>query len=360
MGDIEKKKDPRPGRVRRALGRRGQDGALAPFGVVYVALLGLGTVGALVVYLLLVAFVPGASGTRLDAMKTALLVVAGSGAGAGLYVQYRKQQTDEAKSALDHANSRRDQDKLFTERYTQAVAQLGIPAAAVRLGGVYALARIADDSERDRPTCIKVLCAYLRMPYDPKTAEPAEQQVRTTAQTVITERLHHDHPSYWSGAEVDLTGAHLINLKFDGITTGTFTATGATFSGYAGFDEATFSGDAWFGGATFSGDAGFGRATFSGVAMFDKATFSKGARFGRAAFSGVASFFKATFSGDGWFGGATFSRVALFRGATFGGGAGFDEATFNRTWVPVWPDGFAEPTGIVWEPTDSADPATLS
>ena len=122
MGDLDNM-DRRRG-LRR---RQGSDRSLAPFGAVYLALLGLGTIGALAVYLLLIAFVPGASGTRLDAMKTALLVVAGSGAGAGLYVQYRKQQTDEAKSALDHANSRRDQDKLFTERYTQAVAQLGRP-----------------------------------------------------------------------------------------------------------------------------------------------------------------------------------------------------------------------------------------
>jgi uncharacterized protein YjbI with pentapeptide repeats len=293
---------------------------LAPFGAVYLVLLGLGTVGALAVYLLLLAFVPGASGTRLDAMKTALLVVAGSGAGAGLYVQYRKQQTDEAKSALDHANSRRDQDKLFTERYTQAVAQLGNPAAAVRLGGVYALARIADDSVRDRPTCLEVLCAYLRMPYDPDDpdTEPAERQVRTTAQSAIAARLRPDHPGFWADAQVNLADAYLIEPQFDNITVDSFTATRATFSGDAKFGEATFSGEAHFGKATFSREAHFGEATFSREAWFGEATFSREAWFG-----------EATFSGDAWFGKARFDAAAGFSEATFGGDAGFSEAKFS-------------------------------
>ena len=401
MGELEKKDKHRLWR-----GRQGSDGRLAPFGAVYVALLGLGTVGALVVYLLLITFVPGASGSRLDAMKTALLVVAGSGAGAGLYVQYRKQQTDEAKSSLDHANSRRDQDKLFTERYTTAAAQLGnTNSAAIRLAGVYALARIADDSERDRPTCLKVLCAYLRMPYDPDNpqTEPAERQVRTAAQTAIAERLHPDHPGFWRDARVDLTDAYLIDLDFRGITVGEFKAdrarisgdaqfgeatfsegarfVGATFNGgarfdeatfdkCAGFREATFGGIAEFGRATFGGNAEFGKAEFNGNVKFDPATFNAGARFdwatfnGNAEFDGVtfpggASFGKATFNGYTHFSAATFVGPALFLGATFGGytqfdgatfpgGADFGAAKFRRGHAPVWPAGWAEPAGIVW------------
>jgi hypothetical protein len=115
-----------------------------------------------------------------------------------LYVSYRKQRTDVA-------NHGRDQDKLFTERYTAAVAQLGNPAPAVRLGGGYALARIADDSARDRPTCLKVWCAYLRMPYD--TDDPAkadEREVRPTAQATLAERFRSYNPGCWAEAEIDL------------------------------------------------------------------------------------------------------------------------------------------------------------
>lgn len=345
--------------------RQGSDGLLAPFGAAYLALLGLGTVGALVVYLLLVTFVPGASGNRLDAMKTALLVIAGSGAGAGLYVQYRKQQTDEAKSALDHANSRRDQDKLFTERYTQAVAQLGNPAAAVRLGGVYALARIADDSVRDRPTCLKVLCAYLRMPYDPDDPafDAAERQVRNTAQTVLAERLRRDHHGFWLDATVDLTGAHLINPDFHGITVGEFVAEKAILVRYARFDDATFNGNARFEEVTFKGLAVFNKTTFCGTADFDlaafvgharfsAATFIKGAWFAAATFDGNAEFVAATFSGDTRFSGTMFNEatfdMATFTGDAQFGGTTFNEATFQRDRPPVWPAGYTEPEGIEW------------
>ena len=51
----------------------------------------------------------------------------------------------------------------ITERYTRAVAQLGDGADAVRLGGIYALERIAGDSPSDRQTIMDVLSAYVRL-----------------------------------------------------------------------------------------------------------------------------------------------------------------------------------------------------
>lgn len=429
-----------------------------PFAAVYGALLVAGTVMAFGLYFVLLHVMHGAAAplsTRLDVAKTALLVVGGSGAVAGLYVAYRKQRTDEA-------NHLRDQDKLFTERYTAAASQLGNTAsAAIRLAGVYALARIADDSERDRPTCLKVLCAYLRMPYDPddRATEPAERQVRTTAQTVIAERLRPDHPGFWPDARIDLTDAHLIGLDFSGIIVGEFAADharfggdavfsratfgnawfrGAAFSRDAGFDEAMFNGDAWFGGTTFNRDAGFRRAIFNRYAGFNETTFKANAGFGEAmfkvnagfsqakfngdagfggtTFNGDAGFSGTTFNGNGWFRRAIFNRHAGFSGTTFKGDAGFggttfngvvefNEATFNRVvglneatfneatfnghaWFgkatfngivefgearfdgvagfgearfrrdhpPVWPEGFAEPAGIVWVDPPTADP----
>ena len=40
----------------------------------------------------------------------------------------------------------------ITERYTKAIEQLGSDKLDIRLGGIYALERIAVDSERDHPT----------------------------------------------------------------------------------------------------------------------------------------------------------------------------------------------------------------
>ena len=47
---------------------------------------------------------------------------------------------------------------------------------AVRLAGVYAMAGLADDWPENRQTCVDVLCAYLRLPYDP---DPGDDATRT-------------------------------------------------------------------------------------------------------------------------------------------------------------------------------------
>jgi hypothetical protein len=50
----------------------------------------------------------------------------------------------------------------ITERYTKAIEQLGSDKLDVRLGGIYALERIAVDSKRDHPTVVEVLGAFIR------------------------------------------------------------------------------------------------------------------------------------------------------------------------------------------------------
>jgi hypothetical protein len=54
------------------------------------------------------------------------------------------------------------QQGQLTDRYTKAIAQLGDDKLDIRLGGIYALERIAVDSKRDHPTIVEVLSAYVR------------------------------------------------------------------------------------------------------------------------------------------------------------------------------------------------------
>jgi hypothetical protein len=54
------------------------------------------------------------------------------------------------------------QQGQLTERYTKAIEQLGSDKLDVRLGGIYALERIAVDSKRDHPTVVEVLSAVVR------------------------------------------------------------------------------------------------------------------------------------------------------------------------------------------------------
>jgi len=49
-----------------------------------------------------------------------------------------------------------------TDRYTKAIEQLGSEKVEVRIGGIYALERIARDSAKDHPTVMEVLTAFIR------------------------------------------------------------------------------------------------------------------------------------------------------------------------------------------------------
>lgn len=204
--------------------------------------------------------------------------------------------------------------------FTKAVEQLGSADAAVRLGGLYALERVAQNNSAQRQTIVNVLCAYLRMPYipppPPSTASAAsgpdtglallhiqapagerdprqEWQVRLTAQRILTAhptlppgvtpmqltRTVADRQGFWSDIDLDLTGATLIDWDLQGGHVHHAVFEGATFLGTAWFDETTFSGAALFSGATFTGDARFPRAVFTGGASFSGATFSGAAQF---------------------------------------------------------------------------------
>jgi uncharacterized protein YjbI with pentapeptide repeats len=83
-------------------------------------------------------------------------------AGVGAYftwrqVRHNRDQLDATREQLEVARQGQ-----VTERFTRAVDQLGSDQLDIRLGGIYALERIARDSETDRPTIAEVLTAYIR------------------------------------------------------------------------------------------------------------------------------------------------------------------------------------------------------
>lgn len=265
------------------------------------------------------------SKTLFDLVKLSFGVVAGAGALVALVVAYRRQRVDE-DGAL------RDATRLHTERFTTAVSQLGEESAAVRLGGVHALAGLADDAPTRelRQTCIDVLCAYLRLPYTaeadlPDTPEArheylALREVRHTIIRLIRDhlRLELEHPHSWQGHDFDFTGVTFDGGDFSGavFSRGTVDFRGAAFSGGSvSFADAVFSGGSVsFAEATFSGsDASFAGAAFSsGTVHFNRATFSRGTvHFAEAKFSGgTADFDYAQFSGG----------TVHFKNAEFSGG----------------------------------------
>lgn len=307
---------------------------------------------------------------ELDALKLAASIVVGGGGLFALYLAARRQRTQEMELDARHAElAQRDRvqahaekvaetNRLHAERvaddahvhaeaqrvtelYAKSVEQLGAEKAPVRLGGLYALERLAQGNPHQRQTVVNVLCAYLRMPFDPPGDLPAadvkqavriehrdrvqELQVRMTAQRILTAHLRpgrdRDRPVYtfWPDTDLDLTDATLLRFDLDDCRLREARFYTATFAGGAGFNEATFTGDTEFSGATFEGPAWFGRATFDGPAHFEEAAFRE-----------VAWFEEATFGEEVWFSHATFATTAGFNGTTFSAPAGFSEVTFAK------------------------------
>jgi hypothetical protein len=84
----------------------------------------------------------------------------------------------------------------IAERYTKAIEQLGSDKLDIRLGGIYALERIARDSERDHPTVVEVLSAFVREHIDPAhtDSEPSIAKVPSTFLQGESEPAAERHP----------------------------------------------------------------------------------------------------------------------------------------------------------------------
>jgi hypothetical protein len=115
------------------------------------------------------------------------------------------------------------QDKQITEHYTRAIEQLGSDKLAVRLGAIYALERIARDSERDHGPIMEILATYVREHVPIKTDQnkehppPSEDSPRLSAdiQAILTVIARHRHALEVEGYRLcdlgfcELTKAHL-------------------------------------------------------------------------------------------------------------------------------------------------------
>jgi hypothetical protein len=138
-----------------------------------------------------------------------------------------------------------------TDRYTKAIKQLGSDQLAVRIGGIYALERVARDSARDHSTVMEVLSAFIREP-------PYSRQERGTddagrgwlwpdvqaAVTVIGRRISKN-----DRGRIDLSGAGLSGAALSGANLSGVDLVGAKLAGAdltrANLDGAILSGALW-------------------------------------------------------------------------------------------------------------------
>ncbi|MGP4019106.1 pentapeptide repeat-containing protein [Saccharopolyspora sp. 5N708] len=199
-------------------------------------------IGSLAVLSALILFMPGAvvdhdlSGARIapkdrlsavNAVRTTLLQAAG-----GIVVFFGAYATwRQLRISQDGLNAMREGH--VTDRFTNAVDQLGSDKLDVRIGGLYALWRVADHSPREREAVISIMAAFLRthLPWPPteqgvpspnvsinevpplETRAP-DSQVALTALGVLSEGRA---PTWLNVSGTDLRRADCDGLNLQGI-----------------------------------------------------------------------------------------------------------------------------------------------
>jgi uncharacterized protein YjbI with pentapeptide repeats len=254
-----------------------------------------------------------------------------------------------------------DQAKEITELSAKASEQLGSDKAAVRIGGLTDLERLAQSYPQLRQTVMDRVCAYLRAPFEPpltrqekesgsdrnkasaaKASDPSddpdeqimarrlELDVRRTAQRIIFRHLRpSSEDSYWPDIAIDLRDAALIDADFRECLLMRPDFEGAMFFGKTRFDKAQFKGRTSFTATEIKGRLSFSEVTVDGVIWFDDAKFGDFADFENLTVHGSAIFDRARFNGLVMFKDARIAGdYALFDDATFEGPAYFQHVAF--------------------------------
>lgn len=217
----------------------------------------------------------------------------------------------------------------MTELYSKAADQLGNDKAPVRLAGLYALERLAQENPAHRQTIVDLICAYLRMPArsadrspivptrlrgNARTTSRAEEdEVRQAAQELLAKHLRpgdavdEPRPSFWPGIEINLSGATLSKFVLT----------------HCAVRSAQFAGTIFVGAATFRGTivehtVDFRNARFLGLADFRRVHLGEEGK----------PFRGATFEGEADFGMHTVATLAGARTRTRRG--------TRRKWPPGW------------------------
>ena len=283
----------------------------------------------------------------------------------------------------------RNQQAERRERYTHALEQFLDGQPAVRLGGVYTLANLADEwltdaslpeqvRREEAQTIIDALTEYIRTPYPlaqnrqileadeapegyegdftrDQEALREEHLVRRAVFMEFSRRLAAAESSkagneesqrtvppispMWADLRFDFGGApifyplrqlHFQNADFASATFyGPADFFGATFHGDTSFSAAQFTADVSFHGANFNDWVGFSAAHFAGAATFSGAHFADAASFATVTFTGEADFSDAVFSAAADFGVASFEADADFSRLNTAGIASFAAVTFD-------------------------------
>ena len=151
--------------------------------------------------------------------KTLVQMIGGLLLLVGLYLTWRR-------IAATERNVQISQEGQITERFTRAIDQLGdthdddqrTPRIEVRLGGIYALERIARDSPTDHWAVMEVLTAYIRenAPWreaqSPPDGPPAKPRTDIQAVLTVLGRRKRRYEEEGQTLDLDKTNLQVANL----------------------------------------------------------------------------------------------------------------------------------------------------
>ncbi len=111
--------------------------------------------------------------------------ITGIGALFGIYLAIRRTEESKRQSDAAQQQANTEEQGQITDRINKAVEGLGrnnqegAPVLEVRLGSLYALERISQDSIRDHIQIMEILCAYIRTnsPLKPKNTRPSHRKL---------------------------------------------------------------------------------------------------------------------------------------------------------------------------------------
>ena len=128
----------------------------------------------------------------------------------GLYLTQRRIVATEE-------NVRVAQEGQVTERFTRAIEQLGHKEMAIRLGGIYALERLAKDSKKDYGPIMEVLTAYVRekAPRKENHKPQPDEKPPTDIQAILTVIGRRETTGGWDD-RLDLTHTQLVGVRLSG------------------------------------------------------------------------------------------------------------------------------------------------
>jgi uncharacterized protein YjbI with pentapeptide repeats len=142
---------------------------------------------------------PKTSGQKKDHVQALGLITAGVAVAIGIYFTWRgqsqareaqdeNQRTTQAQLENAQEGLRISQQGQITERFTRSIDQLGNKNLEIRLGGIYALQRIANESEDDYEPIVEILTAYIRK-HSPRTSNLTLPAADIKATVAVLARL---------------------------------------------------------------------------------------------------------------------------------------------------------------------------